>query len=162
MIAYSDNYATDLLHEIVDMNEYKKTYEHIGIAYPDVTSKDYFITPKEYSSFFKVLYNSGYLSLSHSELAVELLSKCDFDKGFTAGFPKGTHIAHKFGEWGDGKKTHELHESGFIYLNGTAYLLVIMTKGNDLQKLTEVISYLSKVVYDNVEDPNIKDSDFTS
>ncbi len=162
MMCYSDNYATDLLHTVVDMDEYKRTYDYIGITYPNEANKNYQITAREYSSFMKVLYNASYLNSDHSEYAVELLTKCDFLLGFSAGFPVGTPIAHKFGEWGHGDESHELHEAGFIYLNNTAYLLVVMTKGKDLKKLPEIIAALAKIVYANIEDSSIPSSNSPS
>lgn len=150
MIAYSDNDATKLLHDVMDWEEYRKTYFNLGLKVPDVYKTGYTINTKDYSTFFKILYNAGYLTIEHSEFACELLSKCDFDKGFAAGIQNSTAMAHKFGEWGDGS-SHELHESGLIYLNGATYLLTVMTRGKDVQKLPEVIATISKNVYEKLK-----------
>lgn len=158
MISYSDNNATGLLHNLVDIGEYKRTYDYLGIYAPNFKDANYTISAKEYSNFLKVLYNSGYLSNEHSEFAVELLSKCDFTLGFKAGFPANTMIAEKFGEWGDRKTIHELHESGLIYLNGHAFLLTIMTRGNDVNKLPEAIASFSKQIYENLARMTSSDS----
>lgn len=164
MISYSDNNATALLHQVLNIQVYNKTYEYIGLPYPNVSdSKYYTITPKDYSTFFKVLYNAGYIDFKHSDYALKLLSKCDFKNGFVSGLPLGTPLVHKFGEWSDGKSNHELHESGIIYLNGTAYLLTVMTSGKDVQKLSAFIANVSKKIYDELDNstPNttfIKDN----
>jgi beta-lactamase class A len=150
MIAYSDNNATGMLHDVVDMEEFKKTYENIGLYVPNFKDINYTISAKDYSAFLKVLYNSSYLNYEHSEFAVELLSKCDFELGFKTGFPSGTVIAEKFGEWGGKDSIHELHESGFVYINGYAYLITIMTSGSDVHKLPEILASFSKIIYENL------------
>lgn len=151
MVSYSDNNATNLLHEVMDVEEHKRTFDYLGLVVPDIYKLGYTISAKDYSMFLKVLYNGGYLNVDHSEFAFELLSKTDFNDGLAAGLPKGTMLVHKFGEWTDGKSVRQLHESGVIYLNGKAYLLTIMTSGSDVKKLTEVIASTTKVVYDYLE-----------
>jgi beta-lactamase class A len=153
MVSYSDNNATNLLHDVMDVEEHKRTFAQLGLVVPDVYKLGYTISARDYSTFLKVLYNAGYLNFEHSEFAFELLTKTDFKNGLLAGLPEGTVVAHKFGEWTDGKSVRQLHESGIIYLNGKAYLLTIMTNGTDVQKLTEVIAGLTKIVFDHLENP---------
>lgn len=154
MVSYSDNNATNLLHEVLDVEEHKRTFDNLGLAIPDVYKVGYTISAKDYSTFLKVLYSGGYLNNDHSEFAFELLTKTDFKDGLLAGLPKGTLVAHKFGEWTDDKSIRQLHESGIIYLNGKTYLLTIMTSGNSVQKLTEVIAGITKTVYGYLDNLN--------
>jgi beta-lactamase class A len=150
MISYSDNNATYLLNNNLDLQAFKKAFTDLHLIVPDLTDRMYTTTTKEYSTFFEVLYNAGYLSIENSELAMQLLSRCDFTKGFTAGLPAGVPVAHKFGEWSDSKTIHELHETGIIYINKKAYIFSVMTRGDDVMKLPKVISTLTKSVYDNL------------
>ncbi|MFZ4543492.1 MAG: serine hydrolase [Saprospiraceae bacterium] len=150
MIQYSDNYATFLLHQHVDKAEYNHTYLGVGLAVPDIYDRNYSISAKAYSTFFKVLYNGGYLSFEHSEYVMELLSNSEFTLGFKAGLPAGTTIVHKFGEWGDGQAVNQLHESGLVYINGSAFLLTVMTSGRDAKKLPEVIAGLTQLFYTTI------------
>ena len=46
----------------------------------------------------------------------------------------------------------QLHESGIIYLGTHPYLITIMTKGTDLNKLPDVISSLSKDVFNYMKE----------
>jgi beta-lactamase class A len=156
MIAYSDNNATYLLKQNLPFDRFKRTYERIGLPTASLMDPNYSISAKQYSDFIKILYNVGYLSNEHSEMAMSLLAKCDFQNGFAAGFPKGTPIAHKFGEWGNGID-HELHESGIVYIDGSAYLLTVMTKGKDVNVLPGVIKDISAMIdgsIDNQSTPN--------
>ncbi len=101
---------------------------------------------KDYAVFPRAIFNATYLSETDSEFAADLMSQCDFDKGFRRGFPAGTRLFHKFGEGGDNVRP-ELHESGVVYLNGTPYLLVVMTRGKSIAKLPKVIESVAKTVH---------------
>ncbi len=154
MVSYSDNNATNLLHDLMDVEEHKRTFEYLGLTVPDVYKMGYTISARDYSTFLKVLYNGGYLNYNHAEFAFELLAKTDFRDGLVAGLPKGTLVAHKFGEWTDDNNLHQLHESGIIYMDGKAYLLTIMTSGNNVKNLTEVIAGITKTVYTYLDSMN--------
>lgn len=149
MIAYSDNNATWLLNQRMDMDVFRKVFTDLGIPNPDLQSADIPITTKEYSYFMRVLYNASYLDIKDSEFCTELLSHSDFVIGLVNGLPKGTKVAHKFGEAGDGVNAH-LSESGIVYINNTAYLLTVMTKGKDNKSLPTVISNISQKVYEGM------------
>ena len=149
MIEYSDNNATILLNSCINENQFKKTFTDLGLGEPSLQSNNYPITSKDYSMFFEELYNAGYLTSEDSENAVELLTKCDFKEGLTAGIPNDALIAHKFGEAGI-NNIHELHEAGIIIAGNKRYQVTVMTKGKDLKQLSDVIKNISKVVYQNV------------
>ena len=145
MIAYSDNNATLLLNDNIDVPTFKKVFTDIGLAAPDWKSSEFPITAKDYSCFMRVLYNASYLTIDDSEYATQLLSKCDFKEGMVKGFPENTKMAHKFGESGD-QNEQQLHESAIIYINDKPFLLTIMTKGSDPQKLPGVISQIASTI----------------
>ena len=147
MIAYSDNNATMLLNQRMDLNIFKKVFTDLGMDDPDMTKNDIPITAKQYSLFMRVLYNASYLNIDDSEYCTELLSHSDFNKGLLNGLPKEIKVAHKFGEANDGLNAH-FCESGIIYINNTAYLLTVMTKGKNNTLLPGVISDISKKVYE--------------
>lgn len=97
MITNSDNEAKELLIQDIDETFLQKVYTEIGINTAGDLTKD-FISVKDYSGFFRLLYNATYLNRDLSEKALKILSKTNFDKGITAGLPKGITVAHKFGE----------------------------------------------------------------
>jgi beta-lactamase class A len=160
MIKYSDNNATYLLKKNLDVGQFKKTYDNVGLAVPNIMDVNYSLSAEDFSVFLKVLFNAGYLSIENSEYAIKLLTGCDFKEGFLKGLPAGTPVAHKFGEWGDGGMQHELHESGIIYLNGDAYILTVMTSGKNIQDLTKTIQEISQVFYQEIDDPNVPNTLF--
>ncbi|MFM9945552.1 MAG: serine hydrolase [Bacteroidia bacterium] len=144
MIAYSDNNATYLLNKNVDLVAFHKLFDDLDI--PKLNNGNTQITAKNVSLFLNVLFNGSYLTKENSEFAVELLEECDFKLGMIKGLPVNTVVAHKFGEMGD-STTRQLHESGLIYVNDNPYLLTIMTKGYDVKDLPEILSTMSKMVY---------------
>lgn len=145
-IRYSDNMAVSALLKHVDLSQFHRTYTDLGL--PDFSEKtsSYPISAKDYSVFMKALYNSTYLSLDDSELAVSLMMSSEFDKGLKAGLPAGTRIAHKFGESYDGRDW-QLHETALIYLGSDAYLLTVMSKGPHMEALPGVLASISQLVY---------------
>ena len=149
MITYSDNNATILLNNCMNVNQFKKTFTDLGLKEPNMQASDYPISSKDYSLFFEELYNAGYLTIEDSENAVEMLTKCDFKDGLTGGIPNDALIAHKFGEAGD-NNIHELHEAGIIISGNKRYQVTVMTKGKDFKQLSEVIKNISKLVYQKV------------
>ncbi|MEI6806988.1 MAG: serine hydrolase, partial [Myxococcaceae bacterium] len=108
-----------------------------------------------YSGFFRILYNATYLNRKMSEKALELLAQEDFPQGFAAGVPKGTVIASKFGEFERGERGErgersdgkQLHEFGIIYHPKGAYILGVMTQGNDYVRQAEVIKDVAALFY---------------
>jgi beta-lactamase class A len=160
MIKYSDNNATYLLKKNLDVAQFKKTYDNVGLPVPNIMDVNYSLSAEDFSVFLKVLFNAGYLSIENSEFAIKLLTQCDFKEGFLKGLPAGTPVAHKFGEWGDGGMQHELHESGIIYLDGEAYILTVMTSGKNIQDLTKTIQEITQVFYQEIDDPKIPNALF--
>lgn len=146
MIVYSDNNATYMLNEIIDVTMFKKVFTDLGLAEPDWNATDYFVTSSEISLFMRTLFNASYLTIEDSEFAASLLSNSDFNQGIVAALPKSTRFSHKFGEAGDAVEK-QLSETAIIYTKDRTYLITIMTKGTDFKKLPEVLKQISSLVY---------------
>lgn len=152
MVAYSDNIAKDLLLSSINADILDKVYTDLGIILPDIRNKSDFITVKEYSSFFRILFNASYLNKEMSEKALEILSKSTFKMGLAAGVPADIPIAHKFAERGDlVTQAFQLHDCGIIYHKERPYLLCVMTYGKDFKALSDIIKGISAIVYKNVD-----------
>lgn len=152
MIVYSDNNARKLLDDNVEPYAQQKTYQDFGLDIPGVTTIKDFTTVKNYASFFRILYNATYLSPDLSEKALEILTKVEFDQGIVAGVPRGTMVAHKFGErvYTD-TGANQLHECGIIYHKTRPYLLCIMSRGQKIVDLTDIIKQISFLAYSYVD-----------
>ena len=106
MIVYSDNNATSLLNENVNLTTFYRTFTELNLPQPNVRDRNYEITARRISKFFIVLYNATYLSRSSSEYALKLLNESEFKDGMLSGMPANISVAHKFGEWGDKGMKH--------------------------------------------------------
>jgi beta-lactamase class A len=144
MIAFSDNKATSAIHPFIQYQRYLKNFRELNLSDPVGSNANYLLKANEISVFLKVLYNGTFLSPLMSEKAMDILMKCDFKKGMSAGLPPTVPIAHKFGEYGNSKGDHELHETGIIYLREKPYLLTIMTSGKKVENLASSIALLTK------------------
>lgn len=146
MIRYSDNNATMLLNQYLDEAVFKKVFTDLGMAEPDMRSNDYKLSAKEFSVFMKVLYNASYLNIQDSETCLEMMSEGDFKNGLLAPIPSQIPVAHKFGE-GGADSSPNFSETAIIITGSKAFLITIMTEGNDLLKLPEVTKSLSETVF---------------
>jgi beta-lactamase class A len=152
MIVYSDNYANLELVSRMDMNIFNKTFIDLKLTPPDLMNPDFTISSRDYSKFLETLYNAAYLSMQASEYATELLVEATFKDGILKKIPRNIPVAHKMGEWGDGN-TVELHDCGIVYIEGNPYIITIMTRGKDMNMLSEAVGNISKIVYDSMVGP---------
>jgi len=157
MINYSDNNATALLYKGLNAEELNAVLDGMDVN-NRVNGDNNSITVHGYSGFFRILYNASFLNRDMSEKALELLSLQDFPQGIVAGVPPGTQVASKFGESGQKGPGGErqLHEFGIVYHPIHPYILGIMTRGNNIEKETEVLRDISQLIYQEV-DSNIKE-----
>ena len=146
MIVNSDNQATLIINESMDIRLFKKLFTDIGIAEPDVHDPNFKIDVTDLSKFLNILYNATYLNKSNSEYALSMLSQSTFTKGIVNGLPEDVTVAHKFGETGN-KTEAQLHETAIVYVGNDPYLITIMTKGKNVQLLPGALSGLSKITY---------------
>ena len=152
-ILYSDNLAANTLLQNIDMRRLDQTYIDLGVAVPDVNNPENFITVREYASFFRMLFNSSYLSREMSERALELLSRVSFDKGLVAGVPPYITVAHKFGERRL-PDSLQLHDCGIVYRSKSPYLLCVMTRGDDFLEMEAAIQELSALSFSSFKAEN--------
>lgn len=151
MIVFSDNNAREILDKNLEPGILNKVYEDFGLDIPGDTTIYDFTSVRNYASFFRVLYNSTYLSNDLSEKALEILSRVQFKDGIKAGVPEDVIVSHKFGERVVPQGASQLHDCGIVYEERTPYVLCIMTRGEKLSELTDVIKNISRIVYEYIE-----------
>lgn len=156
MIMESDNGATYTLLDSLDGKAVDEVYGDLGLQSPD--NANYEISAKDYSLFFRILYNATYLNREYSERALSLLSQTTFKDGLEGGLPAGTIVAHKYGEHvltdSSGNTTGlELHDCGIVY--NPTFLLCVMTRGQKLNDLEQTIRDVASLVYNEAKNnPN--------
>lgn len=147
-LVYSDNEAIDLLEKVPGINDWNFVLGDLGIPFK-IDGQNFTISVKDYSSFFRILYNASYLDRNDSEQMLKIMSKADFEDGLVAGIPNDITVSHKFGEREiKDINLDELHDCGIVYKPVSPYLLCVMTKGEDLSDEAKVIGEISKAVYD--------------
>lgn len=153
MVAYSDNRANYALEKFGDEKTLAGVYADFDVALGRDAEGEYTLSPRDYSYFFRGLYNATYLSRGLSERALGYLAQVDFNDGLRAGVPAGVTIAHKFGNAtvheADGTTTDEIHDCGIVYGPKSTYFLCVMTKGGDISTLESVVKEISAVVYND-------------
>lgn len=155
MIKYSDNNSFYFLEKNLNQETFNSTYSdlHVPIRDDPASSPDY-ISAKQFSYFFRVLYSATYLNRQYSELALSLLSKSDYSRGIVAGLPENTTISHKYGysKMVEEKIRHEFHDCGIIYKdNNSPFLLCVMTKGESgLEEMEKTVQNISSKVYNSL------------
>lgn len=158
MIAYDDIDAHALLMANLPPGYLDRVFKDIYTNY-DPAKKDDAVTFSAYASFFRVLYNSSYLSNEMSEKALRYLSRSAFRDGVVVGIPSNVDCAIKFGERamqadagrGNEKEMKQLHEFGIIYYPGRPYLMGVMARGVDSGKLTNVIREVTTLIYEEID-----------
>lgn len=142
----SDNNSTALINFYINKEIFYKLYKDLELVVPTLEDKNYTTTVSEYSRFFQVLFNSSWLHEKDSELILQWLTESTFNQGITRLLPKDIPVARKFGEYGtDALK--QWHESGIVYLDHRPYLITIMTKGFENEKLQTVIGEISNTAF---------------
>lgn len=153
MIKTSSNVAMYLLSRNLNQNDIKKVYEDLDITGPFLV-KDDFMSIKNYSFFFRVLFNTTYLTREYSEQALDLLTHTEFNQGLTANIPPGITVAHKFGSHvheNTSPTLGELHDCGIIYYPEHPYFLCVMTTGYSSDAAQNTIADISATIYNAVD-----------
>ncbi|MEK9159359.1 MAG: serine hydrolase [Patescibacteria group bacterium] len=163
MLNDSDNNATYALNTILDENFKNEIYTDLGLDLPSNSSTEQFMTAKNYSHFFRVLYNASYLNHANSEQSLALMTQSNFSEGLASGMPDSVAIAEKFGERkienSQGEVVlYELHDCGIVYATSKPYLLCVMSKSPvSFEHLSTLIQTVSRAVYNEMASPRAGD-----
>ena len=159
-LVYSDNLANSLLVGYIKSidngrNLFLEIDRDLGtIAVNDTVTP--IVNTKGYGAIFRMLYNSSFLNPQNSEKLLEIMSQSVDTAGLAAGVPKGTRVAHKFGQRNLNEDNKQLHDCGIVYYPENPYLLCIMTRGKDVEKLHEIITVISAKVYSEFDSRKLK------
>ncbi|HSB32188.1 MAG TPA: serine hydrolase [Candidatus Sulfobium mesophilum] len=157
MIVHDDMAAYSLLYANLPPGRLDKVFKDLYVEYDPQKQEDS-LSLNAFAAFYRVLYNSSYLSEEMSEKALRYLSKSSFRNGMVSGVPPNIEIASKQGERtittskeGEQQEFQQLHEFGIIYHPNRPFLLGVMTRGNDVEHLAKVIRDITRLVYEEVD-----------
>jgi beta-lactamase class A len=151
-LLYSDNNASHLLYLNLPPEYLVHVYTDLGIKGSDFYLDDDTMDVRSSAAFFRVLFNSSYLTREHSELMLGILSQSEFRAGLVSGLPRDVKVAHKFGETMLGKhyERAQLHDCGIVYHTMRPYVLCVMAEGEVFELIPEAISSISRNIYARV------------
>jgi beta-lactamase class A len=157
MIAHDDAVAYALLLTNLPARRLEKIFKDLYVEY-DPHAQDDSLSMNAFAAFYRVLFNASYLSEEMSEKALRYLSKSVFRDGMSSGIPPNIEIASKYGQRsmtvevdGEEKEVTQVHEFGIIYHPNRPFLLGIMARGDDFEKLVKAIRDITRLVYNEVD-----------
>lgn len=160
MIVQSDNIALVMLLDRIGLSQIESTERALGLEIGTANDQhDTIVTVRNFSNFFRSLYNSSYLNREYSEKALKLLSEAEFNAGLKASIPKNIKTAHKFGirelvSDFAGSKYYEavqLHHFAIVYHPHKPYLLGVMSSSDHGEKEMDMaLRAISKKVYSTI------------
>ena len=143
MIQQSDNDSWSLIMDAVGHEELTEYAASLGVSYDPETNT---LTPAEMATIVSRLYSGTLLNADHTAELLSYMQDTNYETLIPSAVPDGIAVFHKYGLLGG-----ELHDAGILARDGTAYALVIYTKGQDLSDVperTEVIHQLTQTVAD--------------
>lgn len=152
MIIFSDNQSLALLTARLPNEHLRDLFGLLGVGDDVLVDSQGKLTVKEYAGFFRILFNSSYLSRENSERALQLLASTDYADALSAGIPSGIVVSHKFGEAGTAATERQLHDCGIVYFPNHPYLACIMTRGTNLDSLKQSIVDISRFIYNKIDE----------
>lgn len=155
MMINSDEQAAATLREYMPHEYLIKIESELGIEVPlDNNDIKKTITLKEYSTFFRILYDAGYLSPKTSDFALAILTRTDFKQGIVHGVPENIQVANKFGERvatdNSGQEIHQIHDCGIVYYTKYPYIVCILSKWTDIEGWARAIWEASRIIYEEI------------
>jgi hypothetical protein len=152
MITYNDAEAYALLRSKLPAGRLEKAFKDLDVEYEEPFSLN------ACASFYRVLFNASYLSEEMSEKALRYLFKSTFREGMTKGLPPNIDIAGTYDErtitspGSDEEQEHyQISEFGIIYHPTRPFLLGVMVKGTDLNRMKKTVSDIARLVYQEVD-----------
>lgn len=154
MIIISDNTATNILIDLVGMDNVNKFSKKIGLQYTKLErkmmdtkaikeGKENFTCAADMGRFLELLYEKKLVSKIYSDMMIDILKRQQVKGRLDLYLPDDAIIAHKTG---DLDKLE--HDVGIFYHPNTEYILCVLTNKTKTNKEgREIIGKISKQVY---------------
>lgn len=160
MIATSSNLATNLLVELVGLENLQGTMHQLGVAdgvdlrrgveddrafESDINNR---VTANGLMELLRLIAEEKAFTPHLSRRMLDILHSQEFNSGIPARLPEGTRVAHKTGEI-----STVAHDAGVVYLiNRKPYVIVVLTEWDpDTGGRSETIARISKAVHDFID-----------
>ena len=157
MIAYDDDAAYAMLSANLPANRLGKILKDLNGEY-DPQKQNESLSLNTYAALFRVLFNASYLSEEMSEKALRYLSKTAFQDGIASAIPPNVdkavdHEEMSIRSTGEGENSDmlQLQEFGIIYHQNRPFLLGVIARGSDDNRLETVIRDVTRLVFREVD-----------
>ena len=148
VLTESDNTAYNVLYDELSREEIAEVYENLDISLGEDGGSP-IISPKNYSSIFRSLYLSSFLSEEKSNLILQILTQTKFSDKMVAGVPNSVKVSHKIGVFERQNEESLFTDCGIIFATDRPYILCAFVKGNEADA-REYISHVSRMIYQYV------------
>ena len=160
MIATSSNLATNLLLDLIGLEQIRGTLERFGLegvqlrrgvedipAYEQDINNE--VTAEGLLATFRAILDPHQFSPDLRQEMLDILHAQEFRSGIPAGLPQEARVAHKTGEI-----STVTHDAGIVFLpDREPYLVVILTEWKpDVTVRKETIAAISRLLYEYVTD----------
>jgi beta-lactamase class A len=156
MIATSSNLATNLLLDVVGLDEVRRTLDELELSggielcrgVEDERAweqgENNRVTAEGLVAAFRTIVEKRAVSQEASEQMLEILHAQEFRRGIPAGLPEGARVAHKTGEI-----STVAHDAGIVFPEDREpYVLVVLTEWEaDRGGRQEAIAAISRAIY---------------
>ncbi|MDN4643146.1 serine hydrolase [Arthrobacter sp. PsM3] len=143
MIQQSDNDSWSLIMDVVGHEELSEYAASMGVDYSPERNT---LTPADMAHILAGLYSGTLLDPADTSQLLSYMQGTNYESLIPAAVPAGITVFHKYGLLGG-----ELHDAGILAKDGSAYALVVYTKGADLSTVperTEIIHQVTAAVAD--------------
>ena len=163
MIVTSSNLATNLLIDIIGLDEIQKTITRFGLHgielrrgvedmkawEKDVNNR---VTADGLLSTLRVIQEEEHFSGELRAEMLDILHAQEFRSGIPAGLPDNAKVANKTGEI-----STVAHDAGIVFLpNREPYVVVVLTEWQpEVSGRKETIARISKAIYEHVTDGDV-------
>ena len=160
MIVTSSNLATNLLIDIVGLENIQRTLKELGLdgielrrGVEDIRAWEQglnnMVTADGLMRALRVILENKHFSADSRKEMLDILHAQEFRSGIPAGLPEGARVAHKTGEI-----STVAHDAGIVYLKDrAAYVVVILTEWKpEASGRKETIARMSRVVFEHITD----------
>lgn len=143
----SDNTAKNVLLSLLTRKELTFVFDSLDLGTNVQNDASSMVTPKNYSSIFRSLYLSSYLTQEHSNEVLELLSQATDDMRIRSGVPDEVTVSSKYGvSYGPVPDASVYSDCGIVYIPQRPFLLCIMTQTNE-QEAYKIMKQLAEMTY---------------
>jgi len=131
MLTESDNTAFNVLWDALSVEAINNVYDALDIPVIQNPEEEFsfLVSPKNYSSIFRSLYLSSYLSKEYSNKILKTLTETKFNDQIPAGVPPEIKISHKIGGFEKGNTIPLYIDCGIIYVPSRPYILCMFVDG---------------------------------